>query len=462
MLMKNRIILNDPIVKNNTIVTTLEVPNSIRKFFDMDRLYIKYRDIKDDRIEALSSSILVLPIISNIIYLAWLTSTDISVKELDKRFLDSMNKIKHVFKKFYPNTHFSEIHAEKIVTNNSSGNNVGLLFGGGIDSFSSYAKNRDEKPILIHITPDLGTINNSAFMNWHSYFENFCQEENVRMHIIETNIYDFLNRTRLNAMMMLKHKTDWLVGVGIGLNFLGACAPLSILEKMNKIYLPSPGVADRAHAFHESPSNINNIHWADVKCIHDIILSRQDKIQTFLSNFMSNRSFPIKLVSCNNSDRIYANCNKCEKCIRTILELMINDIDPNLVRFNIDKSIFKFIRREIEKKRLRLHKYQLDYWYDLQKNIRSKKNKKYLFGDDDFFKWLSNINISSMKRDSTYYITHSLRSYMFGFLPFQIRKAIRMKLFHHSIRSVRMRIAKIHHIFRIYQQDALPNGQSKK
>ena len=62
--------------------------------------------------------ILYVPIVSNIITAAWAVGADIYVEELDKTYLNSLNKIKGVFGKWYPQFSFStNIYVERISSN---------------------------------------------------------------------------------------------------------------------------------------------------------------------------------------------------------------------------------------------------------------------------------------------------------------------------------------------------------
>jgi hypothetical protein len=93
----NQIEIHEPTLKDNIIRSKVTVPKKISKYMKTNELYIEY----DEEIET-DSSILNIPIISEVISLAWLTNTDIIVKNLDKRFKESMDKVRPIYQKMYP------------------------------------------------------------------------------------------------------------------------------------------------------------------------------------------------------------------------------------------------------------------------------------------------------------------------------------------------------------------------
>ncbi len=136
------------ILKNRLLLSKISYSGNIEKYFQQKVFRAEY----DRDIQNVSASILQIPVFSNIITVAWAAGADIYVKELDRSYLESLNKIKLVMKRWYHKLSFStNIHVEDLVSNKFSNRGYGLLFSGGIDSTASYIKHRNEKPNLIMI-----------------------------------------------------------------------------------------------------------------------------------------------------------------------------------------------------------------------------------------------------------------------------------------------------------------------
>jgi len=127
------------ILKNRLLLSKISCSGSIEKYFQQELFYVEY----GSDIQSVSTSILQIPVFSNIITVAWAVGADVYVQELDRSYLESLNKIKLVLKKWYPRFPFStHIYVEKIVSNKFSNQKYGLLFSGGVDSTTSYIRQK--------------------------------------------------------------------------------------------------------------------------------------------------------------------------------------------------------------------------------------------------------------------------------------------------------------------------------
>jgi len=72
------------IFKNRLLLSRLSYPREIKKYFSSNLFYVKY----DKDIHNVNTSILQIPVISNVITLAWAIGADIYVKELDRTYLE--------------------------------------------------------------------------------------------------------------------------------------------------------------------------------------------------------------------------------------------------------------------------------------------------------------------------------------------------------------------------------------
>ena len=107
---KESIIIGKPVLHNQTIFTSISIPNNVKKYIKSSKFMVNYdTSIVND------PSILNIPVISALLPLAWLTGIDIYVDTIDKQYVESMNQIQKEYKKIYPKGIFTtSITAKKI------------------------------------------------------------------------------------------------------------------------------------------------------------------------------------------------------------------------------------------------------------------------------------------------------------------------------------------------------------
>jgi len=116
--------VTEPDVTDNKLSIKIVCSENIKKYFLTDYFFVEY----DQDVTNVDKSILSVPIVSNIITVAWAVGADIYVEELDKTYLDSLSKIKPVFKEWYPQFSFStNIYVENIVSNQFNRGGIWLI-----------------------------------------------------------------------------------------------------------------------------------------------------------------------------------------------------------------------------------------------------------------------------------------------------------------------------------------------
>jgi len=373
----------------------LSYSKGVQKYFLSDLFYVQYdRDISN-----VSESILYIPVISNVITVAWAIGADIYVKELDRTYLESLGKIKSVMKEWYPKLSFStNINAEKIVSNSFSNKGYGLLFSGGIDSTVSYIRHKDKKPNLIMVEgADIPLANEEFWRDVENKYSGFADQENVKINFIKADIHQFINERLLNAEFG-RYLTDfsWWGGIHHGICLSGLCAPLSVIENIGTIFFASTHTQEFTPAWGSHPLIDNEISWGDVKIVHDgYELSRQEKIR-IIKNYIENTGhYPsLRVCLCPSHD---FNCGKCEKCLRTITALVLENIDPTKCGFNVDKEFFSTLKQNFIKGRLSLGENEIFMWKDIQRHIPETMSHN-LYDSKEFFEWFKDFDISGNTR----------------------------------------------------------------
>lgn len=407
------------VLENKILLSKISHSRSMEKYFQQRVFRVEYdRDIQD-----VSASILQIPVFSNIITVAWAAGADVYVKELDRSYLESLNKIKSVMKRWYPKLSFStNIHVENIVSNEFSNRGYGLLFSGGIDSTTSYIRHKNQKPNLIMVWgADIPIAEEEFWRKVKSNYKNFARQENVEINFIKTNLHGFINEGSLNVEFDRYLTGSWWGSIHHGIGILGLCAPATVVKYIGTLLIASSSnIYPKIYPWGSHWLIDDKLSWADVKIAHDgYKLNRQEKIKRVLKNQIKNTGrYPLLRV-CYSQSRDF-NCSKCEKCCRTITGLILEHIDPNECGFSIDNNFFDFLKANLLKGEF------IEYpglpWYVIQR-YASKAINRNLYNSKEFFKWFRHFDIPNNTSKRKINVTRCLFCIYYKF-PKNVRKAI--------------------------------------
>jgi len=391
----------------------LDLSRNIKKYFLNDSFAILY----DKNIEDVDKSILTIPALFIVAPVAWAAGAHIYVERADQTSLESLGKVMQLFQKWFPIFSFAgKIYVKEITTNELNNDEPALLFSGGVDSLASYIRHKDEHPILITMLRGA-----SASSYEHEYYEKmrrtflrFAKGEEVEIHFIKSDVWD-PNSNVLNNQLLSRDfgVSNWWVKVSHGLIFLGLSAPLTT-ERIGTIYLASTYSRDFKISSGQGSHFLADMDfsWADVKVRYDVAeLSRHAKIKHILRK---NTQYLKYLRVCNpdtnpwyqkdsGSQSYIKNCGFCNKCVRTITELILEGIDPTQCNFEISDKVLGYVKRLLTTGSLNLSGTQPEYWRDIQRHIPDVISENPLtthYEMKKFFEWFQHFDVSSYKHTS--------------------------------------------------------------
>ena len=397
--MKNKIIIHSPQVKNkNNLICKFTTTIGIRKFFCNDYFFAEY----DRDIDKVHESILVIPILANILPVAWLYNSDIIVNSLDENFYNCLEDVKQAFIKMYPGLKWRGSISVKYLVNNEMQNNSksAVLFSCGIDSLFSFINHRNENPYLITVWgADIQLFNDELFKKMIYEIRNFAEFNRIKSLIIKTNFTEFLNQHILYSYFYEKLPYSWYYSIQHGIGLLGLCAPLAKAENLKNIYIPSTYPSRFIMPCGSSPELDNSIKWSNINITHDgSEFYRQEKINA-IADYLKTENYRIKIHVCY-SDLRELNCSKCEKCLRTIVGLMAAGLNPNDYGFKISKDTFSLIKNKLLNSNILADKGLLLVWDDIKKNMNMENIYK-MEGSMEFFEWFKNIPLEKYGNKKT-------------------------------------------------------------
>jgi len=377
-------------VSDNELRYRLRVPRALRKYFLSGTSYVKYDSAIDLRKS--DQSILALPIVSIVAPIAWAVGADVRVGELDSTYRESLAKIRDIFRGMYPQFSYSgSIHIEKVVVNTFGGSRAGLLFSGGVDSMTSYLRHKDEKPDLIVVRGIQAAPFEAEF--WDGLIADIrsvVERDGITVLHLETDILQNVNFELLSRQFGV----SWYGSFAENFCMLGVCAPLATARDIGSIYIAatySTGDFERPLAH---PQVDNNLAWADVRVAHDgSDLSRQQKVGYIRRSGSLDYLSKISVCRENLSGQ---NCGKCDKCMWTIMNIVVEGIDPNDCNFNIDRNTFKRIKDSFLKGMIGMSSSRFYYWRDIQRNMPEKIDND-IFGSREFLEWFREFDLSQYK-----------------------------------------------------------------
>lgn len=314
-------------VKKNTLKVTIN--KGFKEKYLMDDFFVEYD--KDINLEQFDYSIVTLPFIMNVITLIWVSGQEYEIDEMDENVYLSLERLKEVFKIFYPATSWSgRLIPKKIVSHpcTDTSDTVAVLFSGGVDSTVTSLYHRDEKQLLISAWGQSGLpLTNKNI--WHASanrIKKFAQDYGHETTFLKSNYFYFLNFPVVNNLS--PEISSWRMEAIEDIGWAGLMAPIMLAKGINKLYIASSENWDMPYASSHNPYIDSNIHFMGLKFYHDLYsMSRYDKIAYLVSQYKANAIKKPNLLICNR-DVHSINCGSCAKCALTLALLLSVDADP--------------------------------------------------------------------------------------------------------------------------------------
>lgn len=362
--------LNSP----KTIKYNVKVPNKLQKYFLKTYFYVTY----SDRVEKSDTAILSIPGIGVLLPLALATGSDIVVKSIETTFLDSVEKLKNIVQGMYPllpafSTHIIYKNLKRLCF---GGNNRIVFFSGGVDSTHMLLRHLDENPYTATVWgSDISLENVQKWAIVKAYVKSICKKIGCKESIFIA-LDNPLNLGVLEDDFTSKIKgNDLWGGLQAGITLPLLIAPIAESKKIGVIRIASDIPAYFKFSWSGRPEIYNVLSWADVKIIcDDSEISRIDKVRAIKRLIEEKGLKDLKLRVCLDEFSEHLNCGVCEKCIRTIAELYLANLDPKELGFDINTSTYLNI---ISKK---LFKHPLSpirayFWLEIVKEAKNIKHK---------------------------------------------------------------------------------------
>jgi hypothetical protein len=289
------------------------------------------------------SELLLIPAVSIILPLALIKRKRIKVSSIDKNFYLNMLRLGDLLHNMYPLIpNDVKLQPGRMMCTRIEGKNVGLFYSGGLDSTLLLYLHRDEKPYLFTIWgTDIPLQERRIWFDTYALALKACRKLRCRGNIF-IRFENPLNMKMLTEDFRTELRgNSWWEGLQVGVTLPSLIAPVANPLNLRTVYI-AVGIPSK---FKIPWGDVREVYettsFADVKVVSDgYSLTRMEKARKLREIFSAGTVPKLELRSCTTIFKKLGklNCNHCEKCIRTILELWLTGTDPNEVGFEINYS----------------------------------------------------------------------------------------------------------------------------
>lgn len=336
---KENIRLNEIEIFENQLIYKFSISEGLKKYFNTDKMFVKYSN--DINLHEIPKSILVIPFISSILPLMWLTDSIMWVDEVDKTFYRALSRIKSGYQEIYDYYLLKgNFIPAKVISNQFDVKRESLvLFSGGLDAQTTFLRHIDSNPLLFNIQGwyknSFNEDNGVAEKDIHD-ISLFSIKNNSDFVYAKSNFATLINNNSFKKIQK-KLKDSWWHGFQHSMSFISIAIPLCYYLGIEKIYIASSfsiGDIGRCASYPTTDSEFEFAKMGQV--FHDgFELTRQDKIK-YIVDYQKkiNTIFPLKVCTFNED-----NCLKCEKCVRTMLGIIAENGNVKDFGFNVQGNL---------------------------------------------------------------------------------------------------------------------------
>lgn len=343
--------LIEKVIANNTLLTIIPHKNFKQEYLLGD-FKAQYENI--DSLELIPEPILCIPFILSTISIVWQSGKTYYVKQMDKKLMNSLDTIKEVYKIFYPQVLWNgELKADELVeyeVEPADNAPMSIVFSGGVDSTYTSFRHNNSPQLLITI---LGFSEEMDTQKWEliqNQCTSFAQTYKNRTNIfITSNFRSFLKCRKLHKKY--PSMNSWREFCQESLSLAGLVAPYLWQYGSSQLCISSSWDWQFPYPWGSHPFIDDNINFMNVKVSNcDYQVNRQEKLR-FISDFCSNEKFEKPPLHVCRAKTDASNCNRCEKCLRTINGLIVEEENLSEYGFSISYAqAYEFTKKQFNSK----------------------------------------------------------------------------------------------------------------
>ena len=376
-----------------------QAPDRFKKYIKGENyLFVEFPASEKDIIP---EGILAVPFVGIMLTATMLMGIKIKVRELDETFTKNLKNIETIFQNIY--------HTEKIKINVSPQKTIpcsytaseqrSLFFTGGVDATSALVSTFSKKPLLINIWGgDLRLTDQASHEELEQYLNRLTSAMGLEFCFVKTNAREMFDENALGELCLKilgrKYNHDWWSSIAHILSMVTTVAPLMYSRKIKEHYIGSSYEITSETFDSNNEQLVNAIKYSSSNFhIVDEELERNEKVKRIIQHEKAlsdagEKVPPIELKVCWNR-QAGKNCCECEKCYRTIMNIIVNHGNPAELGFPVNHKVFENMKEYLSTKKV-----NRAFWIPIQKEFL--KEKTYWETNEDI-SWILHIKINSYK-----------------------------------------------------------------
>lgn len=364
---------------------------------------VEYQEDENLDLRLLDNSQLSIPYIMCTIPYVWASGKTYTVPVMDEDLYYSLEKIQQVYRLFFPfNSWSGKLIPKELKKNKLYGNaqKTALLFSGGLDALSASFGHIDNEQFLITICGN--DIHIHDFAIWNTVKEQCKQFAQTYKHTnaFIRSTFRMFDKGNIFDNFCPQITRPWHEAL-TALGLTGLTAPLLIAKGYSTLHLGATRTIECPYPFGTHPLLDNNISFAGIQVFHDQAdFNRVDKIR-FIDQQVKkyNLSYPeLRVCFTKRLQEIGGkNCSKCEKCLRTINEIVVLGIDPEPFGFIFNEASLISKTKALLKGK-RLSEGEIWHWQCVQQEIKNAPADRWAHSSalQDYFSWLASLDVTKL------------------------------------------------------------------
>ena len=387
--------------KNNQLVNFIyEVSGDIAKYLYPKRNFaVKYPfDIND-----IPESILNVTFAGNFLPFIFLFDVTLTVPALDSAFYYCIEDVRKGYQEMYPRMPFNgniivkKLYNEFQTPKETALRNTASFFSGGVDAYTTLFRHLDEKPFLLTLHgADIKLDDLKGWDSLSSLTKIASAEYSLENIFISSEFRLLFNEGAL--IRFLEPSGDrWWHGFQHGIGIISHGAAVAYKYNLSTIYIASSFSKDQKNTYTcaSDPTIDNHIRFGFTKIVHDgYELNRQNKIHYLCQQGNNTHHFAKVHVCFQQAEG--KNCCHCEKCYRTILEIIAEGADPNDFAFEWNIESVKAFEKSLKSYSLEINDAGISrYYVPVQKLMKLNKDK---IKNYEWYEWFTKFDFEEYSR----------------------------------------------------------------
>lgn len=368
----NELIITKILVNKNRCECVCSLPPEFTKYLKEQNKSMFFEVPETYDLGKVPPALLMVPFVGNMLPLAIFLGVKIKVPFLDANFYNALPKIELAYRKMFPYLDLKiSLEVSELVTVSHDTQNKSLFFTGGLDATSALIETIEQKPVLINIWGgDIFISDEDSHKSLENYLSALSQKLGTRYLFIKTNFREYYDEWPLQCLLDEKIKKEdnhgWWASVSHILSMATTIAPVAFLENIGENYIGSSYNAkgttfDANNDMMVQAITFASCHFTPIDSNYDRSAKAKKVVEYSKRTGMY---FQLKVCWYRKAGE---NCSNCEKCYRTILDIISSHGNPNDYGFCVTRKTLRKIREFVTYSTL-----NESFWLDIQNKFREE------------------------------------------------------------------------------------------